>query len=408
VSRRLAIVPIRVRGLLLAGAGAYVTFGIGASEADYLLYPAGLCAIALVALCALCVGAGALRVRLAVRRKPAAVPVSIETTHAVRSDFEFPRLGLWPLIDVRMSWVEPVGVDVTLEKSRGSWREVITPRQRGRYARLVRRFTVEDVFGLTAISFSVAWEVGVRIAPATATAGADLAVGYGHGDAFSHPSGRQEGDLVEMRAYGHGDPMRHILWKTFARSRRLLVRMPERAIAPRPTTVAFLVAGHGDEPTCAAARLYLERNLFGRDFLFCADGALEPAHEADVAIEQIIDSAATVADDGGAIGLEQQAAQVDHARLASCVVFAPAIDGAWRERVVAFAGRCPAPPTVIIGVDGTEPPGRRRLVSRMLLRGGAEADVDSRALAGVPALREALESQGMRVQIIHRTTGQIL
>jgi hypothetical protein len=402
----LALVPLRLRGLLLAGVGAYVTFGIGASEADYLLYPAGLCAIALVIVCAVCVVAGTLRIWLALRRKPADVPVSIETTHAVRSDFEFPRLAWWPLIDIRMSWVEPVGVEVTLEKSRGRWRELITPRQRGRFGRVVRRFTIEDVFGLTAMTFRMKWDVGVRIAPATATAGADLALGYGTGDAFSHPSGRQEGDLVEMRAYGHGDPMRHILWKTYARTRRLLVRMPERAIAPKPTTVAFLVSGRGDEPTCAAARLYLERALFGKDFLFCADGAMEPAYEPEVAIEQIIDSAATPPDDG-ALGLEQQAAQVDRARLASCVVFAPAIDGAWRERVVEFASRCPAPPTVIIGVDGEEPRGRRRLISRLLQRPPGEADIDSQALSGIAALREALEAQGLRVQLIHRTTGQV-
>jgi len=397
---------MRLRGVLLAGAGAYVTFGIGASEADYLLYPAGLCAIALVVLCAVCVTLGAIRVRLAIRRMPPGVPVSIETTHAVKSEFEFPRLAWWPLIDVRMTWVEPVGVDVALEKSKSRWREVITPRQRGRYSRLVRKFTIEDVFGLTAIAFQFSWEAAVRIAPATATAGADLAVGYGTGDAFSHPSGRQEGDLVEMRQYGHGDPMRHILWKTFARTRRLLVRMPERAIAPTPTTVAFLVAGKGDEPSCAAARLYLERNLFGNDFLFCADGAMEPAHEADVAIEQIIDSSKIPADDG-ALGIEQSAAKVDRARLASCVVFAPAIDGAWRPRVVEFASRLPAPPTVIIGVDGTEPPGRRKLIARLLLRDRAEADIDSRALAGVMQLREQLEATGLRVQFIHRTTGQV-
>ena len=44
----------------------------------------------------------------------------------------------------------------------------------------------------------------------------------------------------------------------------------------------------------------------------------------------------------------------------------------------------------------------------MLLRGRGEADVDSRALVGVPALREALEAEGLRVQIIHRTTGQVM
>lgn len=404
VAKLLAIVPIRFRGVLLAVAGLWVTLGIGKAQADYLLYPAGISAIALVVLCAVCVAAGALRVRLALRSRAGGVPPELETTHPVMSELRFPRLAAWPLVDVRMAWAQPDDVAVTLERAGRQWQEVITPRARGRYTRVVRRFTVEDVFGLTAMSFRVAWEAPMRIAPASATAGMELAVGYGHGDAFSHPSGRPEGDLVEMRAYGHGDSMRHILWKTFARSRRLLVRMPERAIAPSPTTVAFLVAGPGDEPTCATARLYLERNLFGRDFVFCADGAAEPTRDTYAAVDQIIDSAAAVGDGGAA--LEQQAAQIDRARLASCVVFVPAVDGAWRERVVAFASRLPAPPTVIIGVDGIEPTAKRTLAARLLVRGQRELDEDSRALAGIPALRAALQAEGVRVQIIHRTTGQ--
>jgi hypothetical protein len=298
-------------------------------------------------------------------------------------------------------------VSVSLEPQGGAWAEVITPHARGRHTRVARRFTVEDVFGLAACSFTVAWEEPVRIAPARAVASAELAVGYATGDAFSHPSGRAEGDLVEMRAYGHGDPMRHVLWKTFARSRRLLVRMPERAIAPSPTTVAFLIAGPGDEPSCGTARLYLERNLFGADFLFGADGAAAPARDRDTALDQIIDSA------GGesGIALDQLGKNIDPMRLASCVVFAPAVDGPWRERVVEFAARLPAPPTIVIGVDGAPPAAPRSRIARMLVRTSDADDgndADGRAMVEVGALREALEASGLRVQVVHRSTGQVL
>lgn len=402
--QRLALVPLRARGLLLGVAGAGVAWWIGKPQADYLLYPAGICAIALVGLCSACVVAGALRLYLAVRRAPAGLPGELETMQPVPTGFVFPRLAWWPLVETRMTWDDPAGVDVALEAKRGAWAEVITPHARGRHTRVARRFTVEDVFGLTACSFTVAWEEPVRIAPARAVASAELAVGYATGDAFSHPSGRAEGDLVEMRAYGHGDPMRHVLWKTFARSRRLLVRMPERAIAPSPTTVAFLIAGSGDEPTCGTARLYLERNLFGADFLFGADGAAAPARDRDTALDQIIDSAGG---DGGS-ALEQLGKTIDPMKLASCVVFAPAVDGPWRDRLAAFAARLPAPPTVVIGVDGAAPTAPRSRLARLLVRTGAGDDVDGRALARVGALREALEASGLRVQIVHRSTGQVL
>jgi hypothetical protein len=347
---------------------------------------------------------GALRVWLAVRRAAAGIPADLETTQAVPMGFVFPRLTWWPLVEVKMVWEAPIGVEVALEARGGTWGELITPHARGRHARVARRFTVEDVFGLCASSFTVAWDEPVRIMPARAVASAELAVGWATGDAFSHPSGRAEGDLVEMRAYGHGDPMRHVLWKTFARSRRLLVRMPERAIAPSPTTVAFLVAGPGDEPSCGTARLYLERNLFGTDFLFGADGAAAPAKDRDTALDQIIDSAQAE----GGVALDVLGKNIDPIRLASCVVFAPAVDGPWRERVVQFAARLPAPPTIVIGVDGVPPAAPRSRLSRLLLRGGADGDGDGRALAGVPALREQLEASGLRVQIVHRSTGQVL
>ena len=95
-------------------------------------------------------------------------------------------------------------------------------------------------------------------------------------------------------------------------------------------------------------------------------------------------------------------------RLASCIVFAPAVDGPWRDRIAAFAARLPAPPIVVIGVDGAEPPAPRPRWKRLLVRGVEDGDAEGRALAGVPALRDALEAQGLRVQVIHRSTGQIL
>src|SRR5690349_893916 len=77
VARRLAIVPLRTRGILLAGVGLWVTFAIGRDQSDYLLYPAGICAVALVALSALCVMAGTLRLWLGVRGKASGIAAGL-------------------------------------------------------------------------------------------------------------------------------------------------------------------------------------------------------------------------------------------------------------------------------------------------------------------------------------------
>lgn len=401
--RVLEKVPLRAPGVVLLAAGAFAAFRVGRGESDYLLYPAGLAAIGLVALCSLTVGTAALLLHRWLARAASGVPEDLETLAPRRTAFRFPRFAAWPLVEVSMRWEDPPGIEVELEAAGRFFEETVTARERGRHPRLVRRFTVEDLFGLCAVSFRVAWPGPLRIAPAIAVSGAELASSWSHGDSFSHPAGRAEGDLIEMRAYGHGDPMRHVLWKTFARTRRLLVRMPERAIAPRPVTVAFLVAGAGDEPTASVARLYLERGVFGPDFLFSADGADEATARIHEAIEQIVDSASARADGGGT--LERVGSQVERARLGACVIFAPALDGAWRDRVLGFARKLPAPATVVIGVDGEPEDGHRRGLVGRLLWSSAAAE---RSPPGLPALREALEGGGLRVQVIHRRTGQLL
>jgi hypothetical protein len=397
--------PIRIPGLILLAAALYVTFRFSRESSDYLLYPAGLGAMGLLVVCVLGVTAGALTLRRAVRRLDAGLPDRMETLCPVRTPFRSPRLGRWPLVDVSMRWLEPAGIAVDVEAVGGALEELITPRERGRHKRVTRRFTVEDVFGLTSIGFTVTWETPFAVVPAVAATSAELAASHAQGDSFSHPAGNPDGDLVEMRRYGAGDPLRHVLWKTFARTRRLLVRMPERALAPQPITVAFLVAGPSDEPTAAAARLYLERGILGPDFIFAADGSSKPTRDPREAIDQIIDSAAARGD-GGA-GLAGLASQVDRSRLTSFLVFAPPVDGPWRARVLDLAQRTGIHATVIVGVDGVAAAPRGRL-ARLLARPEEGDDPDSRALARLPALRSALEADGFRVQVLHRQTGQLL
>jgi hypothetical protein len=405
-------VPIRIPGLALALA-ALAALWFARREADYLLFPAALAILGLIALCLVFTTLAALALRRSIRRRRArepyaGLPEQLETTRRLTTGFRFRRLVAWPLVEAKMRWHRPAGIKVELVPAGGWFEEVITAEERGRHPRLVRSFTVEDIFGLTAITFRVTWEQALRIVPARGAAGVEIAIGHATGDAFSHPSGRQEGDLVEMRRYGHGDPMRHVLWKTFARTRRLLVRMPERAIAPSPTTSAFLIAGIGDEAAAATARLYVETGLLGTDFVFAADGAATPTTRPEEAVEQIIDSIAARGDGGG--GLEAFRKNVDPVRLGRCVVFAPPSDGAWCERVAAFSRALPSPATVIIGVEGFIDEPKRKLVTRLLLRPAAAAAVTHppgwrRDLARI---RATLEAGGVMVKVLHRDTGQVL
>ena len=396
-------VPLRIPGLVFVF-GALFVLWFSRSNADYLLYPASLVALGLLGLCMICTLLAALALRFSLRKHGTwEMPEQIETTHPVRTGFRFSRLSIWPLVEVRMQWEAPRAMDVALEISGRFFEETVTARERGRYTHVIRRFSVEDIFGLTGFTFRKSYERALRVVPARCVQGPEVIVGHASGDAFSHPLGKAEGDLIEMRKYGHGDPLRHILWKTFARTRRLLVRMPERAVSPMPTTSAFLVAGPEDEPAAAAARLYVETGLLGEDFVFAADGAPTPTNKPAEAVDQIIDSIQRRAE--GGMSLESFRRGVEPVRLGRCIVFAPPTDGAWTDRVTAFSRTLPQPATIIIGVEGDAAVAPKQGISRFLVR---KKKVGVHVHPDLPAVRAKLEAGGMQVKVLHRETGQVL
>lgn len=395
--------PLRAGALILLGAAAALVFLWAPKEADFLLYPAGMVALLLVAVCVLLVVLGTLSLRGAVKRLPVSVPERLETTRPTGTGFRIPSLGRWLILDVSVDWVEPKGLALTLEPIDGLLSEVVTAKERGRFTRLVRRFTVEDVFGLAGLSFDVEWPVALAITPVSARRGAALEAGRSQGETLANPAGRAEGDLVEMRQYAFGDPLRHVLWKVYARSRKLLVRMPERALAPGPVSVAFFVAGQEDEASAGAARLYVESGLLGSDLLFTADGSVKPARSARDALEQLVDSAARK--DKGGEALDLAAAQIDPGRLTSCLLFVPPVDGEWRSRVVGFVRKFGLSASVIIGVDEAgEAKAQESRVEKWLFEPQLSLDA---ARPELKKLRAALEAEGLPVKVLHRTTGQL-
>ncbi len=393
------VIPVTLPGLVLGLGSAFVALAFAKSNSDYLLYAAALLALGLLAACTLFVVLTTALLWRQLRRLPSGLPETLEAESSTDTSFRLPRLRSLPLIEVDLLWDQPASVQVELVSS-GPWCcERVTPRKRARAVKVVRCFSVADVFGLAAISFSVTWNTALRIVPALASASAPLPVSQAQGDLFSHPAGEPEGDLVEMRAYGPGDPLHHVLWKTFARTRRLLVRMPERALAYPSINSACLIAGESDEDSCSAARLYLEKRLFGSGFVFCADGAKRPTGDPREAIDQIIDSVKAKER-----GLEASSLDVlaSSHRVSSCLIFVPPVDGPWRSRVEIFSSRLAVPATIVIGVSGALPQGERKFKQMLFRKDGASTDWD-----GLARLTLELRQCGMKVQVIHRELGEM-
>lgn len=393
-------VPVSVMGLVVTALAAWGVWGIGEGSADFVIYAAGACALALVAVAVLTVCLASLALFLAVRHRPSGVPETLMAGVEATTTFRCPTLRFWPLVQVETQVLSPPGVSVVLEPDGATLIERVTPGERGRWEHVVRRFAVTDVFGFASFAFRIRWTQPVRIIPALGRADMELAVRRATSDGFSHPSGKPIGELVEMRRYTYGDPLRHVIWKTFARDRTLMVREAEKAIAPRPAMVAFFVAAPLDDPSAATARLFLDNDLLGADFMFMAEGAPGPTASRAEALEQVIRSSAhrgTQAD-----GLAALFRVVDRARLDNLVIFAPASDGPWVDKVLALTRRLPMPPMIVLTVDGPLDAVRRSALSRFLWEHDDATDPTLRAL---PELHDRLRAANADVRVIHRPTG---
>jgi uncharacterized protein (DUF58 family) len=360
--------PLTVTGaLVLTIAGTSFWF-LGIERLDLVVLAASALAFMLIALAVLLVALVALFVRQRLRRLQPGPTLTLECDARQPTGFIAPLPHWLPLVEVSWTWLTPPLVDVSMQPTRQGLVELATPSRRARAATVHRRFNVRDVMGLAAISWQRAEAREVRIAPSRGQLDTmALLDGLTGGDDLSEPRGAPHGDRVDMRQYTRGDSPRLILWKVYARTRKLLVRIPERAVTARPRACAYLVTGNGDEASASLARVVVERNLLGDNWRFGADGSLTTAASPAAALELIIASGSATR--GTPAGFPEFIAKAARDGFSICLAFLPAGEGGWREGVLAGLGQTGMRVHLLTAVDG----GGRRLESnpawrRVLLR----------------------------------------
>ncbi len=333
------IFPLTVTGciLVLLAIGGFAWLGLNRS--DLVILIASLCLVALIVWNTLCTCIAALILRSAYNRAEHSdpdQPLRLEV-HA-RSLSGFSLKAFWlPLIEANWRWVAPPPVTVEIRSQRGRWREEVRPARRAVTDVIRRKLEARDVLGIS----SVRWEVDhptrlVVLPPRGRLDSASLLLSLFSGDDVSDPLGEPIGDRVDMRPYAPGDPPRLILWKVYARTRKLMVRVHERAVTVQPRACAYLVAGAGDDPVAALARTVLENDLLGKGWRFGADNSLEPTSKLDEALLQLARSGNPPSGPSGLAGFLAQAA---HDGYKSCLVFVPPGPGPWLDQVRAAAAR---------------------------------------------------------------------
>ena len=257
--------------------------------------------------------------------------------------------------------------------------EWIEPIGRGKFKALKRHITVRDIFGLIAVSFQMTQQVDLEVLPASGQFEIKAFQTRTSGDGYSHPEGDPKGELVEMRRYQAGDPLKLILWKVFARSRKLLVRAPEPAIVEHNDMFVYFVSGRDDEASASMARAFL--STFGKDegdLCFAADGAHRIVKDKQEGLDDIIDSVNHR--NRGAEDLLAVAPLVSQSMMNNCFLLVPQRLGSWLDVVRKFVAQFQVRPVFIMSVNGDDAHREQKKMTRLrriLVRPDAQQQQES-------------------------------
>jgi hypothetical protein len=330
-------------------------------------------------------------------------PLVLETATFFETGFARPSLWFLPLVQVRWEWITPGGAEIELSRRDGMSFERVRMAERGHHERVERRMVVSDAFGLSRVRFRVHSEQQIDVLPRLgALRVLPPLTALASGDALPHPLGLSEGDRLELRRYGPGDPARFIHWKVMARTGKLMVRVPERALSVTRRMAAYVIAGSEDDASCGAARLAIEQRALGLEWLLGTDAHPGGVSRIDEALEAIVRSSELRGERAGS-GLSGFVERVEQGGPASYVLFVPPEQGAWLAHVERVArGRSVR---VVIGVDGLATTIEPAWWKRVLLVPGRKAGVDAARLQQLVAQLSAL---GASVSVLDRSSGRVL
>ena len=397
--------PLTWLGAAVAAVSAIALFRFGFGKLDLVLLVLGYGGAGLLLIATFLVLSAAIALWWRLRRAPQSWRgTTFETGAAVGTGFSLPSLWWLPLVQLRWVWEAPRADVEPPHRVRGRLEERVTLRERGIFSSVTRRVRIQDAFGLARVELRHAQEGTIEVLPHLGgIRRLPVLSSLTGGEEMPHPLGLEDGDRVELRRYVPGDSARFIHWKVFGRTRRLMVRIPERALSRARRTVAYLVAGPDDEAAAAAARAAVEEDALGADWELAADGSPEPTSDASQALHKIMASSRYRGPSGS--GLTRFLAEVDPHGPAALVVFAPATMGPWVDQLRAVTARRHGRVRVVVAVDAVHdaaPPSPWR---QLLLKPGA---VRGTPRAELERVARALGRLRCEVVVFDRVSGRVL
>jgi len=397
--------PLTWVGVALALVASVALYGFGFKKLDLVLLVLGYGGAGLLLISTFLVVSSAVGLRLWLRRASFSWRMTtFETGLPLATGFSLPSLWWLPMVQLRWSWDSPDAVLAEPQTGSGRLREQIALRRRGIYPSVTRRLVVQDAFGLARVVFRHRQPGPIEVLPHLGgMRRLPVLTSLTGGEELPHPMGLEDGDRVELRRYVPGDSARFIHWKVFGRTRKLMVRVPERALSRARRTVAYLVAGAHDEAAAAAARAAIEEEALGNDWQFGADGSPEATSDPSEALHKVLASSRHTGESGS--GLKRFLAEVDPRGPAALVLFAPPTMGGWLDEMRALTTRRYGRVRVVIAVDAVHDPDHRPRWRRFLLKPTPVSGVDR---ADLERVGRALGQLRCEVVVVDRVSGRLL
>jgi hypothetical protein len=334
--------PLSPTGCLVLILSVLALWFQGIRQQDFVFLAIGISGCLVLLLMLLLVTVSAFLLRLRCRRFPTQRELLIECGTERESQYRIPISRWLPLVEYSWTWNSPPQVETRNRLDHSMCREVLLPHHRGLYTAIVRYFVVKDVLGLISIGWIGHEAAEIRFLPAMgAMKSLKLLESLAGGNDLPDPRGALEGDRIDMRQYTPGDAPRTIMWKVYARTRRLMVRVPERAVAARHRVCAYFVAGDDDEPAAGFMRAVLESGLLGDDWRFGADGSAAFARKTDEALTLLMKSANLPKE--SVTGFPEFYTQAQKDGFSSCLLVLPPTDGLWSSAVISMLSQSTLP-----------------------------------------------------------------
>lgn len=327
-------IPITGMGLayIILLALTFYFIALGQDDIVWISASVALMVVGILMVLAVSIGAIYLAIHWKTKCEIGLTDINTSTMYQSKTGLELPFLPL-PFVNVSIKWLYPLEVESECRQSFSSISEYITVNHRCSVEKISRRFEVEDILGLAKVTWVSTQKVKFKAYPKPGLVkSSSITLSMAGGEDISDPFGSPQGDLIEMRQYVPGDSSRSILWKVYARNRRLVVRMPERALTAQTRTCAYLVSGPNDEASAAFARSILESRILGESWLFGVDGCVGTTSIMSEALDFLASSGN--AESRALCGLKKFLEEASKLGYHSCFVFVPAAYGDWVKSVL--------------------------------------------------------------------------